>query len=61
MRDIKRHRLPSRKIKVSWYETYSVEDIVNNYVVSLYGDRFITRLNVVITLNCIEIVNHYVV
>ena len=61
MRDIKRHRLPSSKIKASWYETYSVGDIVDNYVISLYGDRFITRLNVVIILNCMEIANHYVV
>ena len=42
------------------YEMYSVENIVNNYVISLYGDT-VTRLIVVIILKCTEISNHYVV
>jgi len=32
MREIKRHKLPDE------YEMYSVENIVDNEVVSLYGD-----------------------
>ena len=38
------------------HEMYSVGNIVNNYVISLYGDLFhVTRLIVVITLKRIEI------
>ena len=42
------------------YEMYSVGNIVNNYVISLYGDNG-TSLNMVIILKCREILNHYVV
>ena len=43
-------------------EMYSVGNIVDNHVVSLYGDtRSLTRLIVVNTLKRREISNHYVV
>ena len=38
---------------------YTVENIVNNYVISLYGDRW--QLVMVIVSKCIEISNHYIV
>ena len=39
---------------------YSVGNIVNNYIISLYGDGKVTRL-ILIILKGIEISNHYVV
>ena len=42
------------------YEMYSMGNIVNNYVIALYGDM-VTKLIVMIILKCIEISNHYVV
>ena len=38
---------------------YSHRYIVNNYVISLYGDR-VTRLIMVVILKCIESLNHYI-
>ena len=35
------------------YEMYSVGNIVNNYILSLYGDRWL--LDLFIILKCIEI------
>ena len=40
---------------------YSVGNIVNNTIMSLYGDGLVIRLIVVINLKCIEILNYYVV
>ena len=40
------------------YEMYSVGNIVNNYVISLFGNIFVTRL---IVVKFIEVLNHYVV
>ena len=39
MREIKRCKVPLLcKVNESWYEMYGIRNIVNNYVVSLYGD-----------------------
>ena len=40
---------------------YSVGNIVNNTIMSLYGDGLVIRLIVVINLKCIEILNYCVV
>ena len=40
------------------YDMYSVENIVNNYEISLYGD-IVTRLIVEMILKYTEISNHY--
>ena len=40
---------------------YSMGDTVNNTVLTLYSDRWLTRLIVVIILQCIQMLNHYVV
>ena len=37
---------------------HSVGNIVNNYVISLFGDIFVTRL---IVVKFIEILNHYTI
>ena len=42
------------------YEMYSVGNIINNYVISLY-DNTMTRLIMVIILKRVEISNHFVV
>ena len=39
---------------------HSVGNIVNNYVISLYDDRWQLDLTVVIILKCIEILKHYI-
>ena len=41
------------------YEMYSVRNIVNKYAISLYGDT-LTRFTMLISLKCIEILNHCV-
>ena len=38
MSEIKRYKLPVAKQMSHEYERYSVGKIVNNYVMSLYGD-----------------------
>ena len=39
MRETKRHKLSVTKHMSHRNEMYSVGNIVNNYVISLYGDR----------------------
>ena len=66
MREIKRYKLSVAKLVSQGYEIYSMGNAVNNYVMSLYGDRsnrFTINSNrfVVIILKCTEISNHYFV
>ena len=39
MREIKRYKIPVTKEMSQGYEMSSAENIVNNYVTSLYGGR----------------------
>ena len=38
MKETKRHKLPAAKETSHRYEMYSMGNIVNNHVISLYGD-----------------------
>ena len=58
-RQIERYKPVAAKEMSHEYQMYSVGNVVNNYVISLYSD--ITRLIVVSILKCMEILNHYVV
>ena len=43
-------------MSMKWVRNNTVENIVNNYVMSLYGD-----ITIPIILKCAEIYNHYAV
>lgn len=50
LRDIVKHKLSVTKQMSHRHEMYSVGNIANNYVISLYG-KVVTRLIVVIVLS----------
>ena len=57
MKEIKRHRLSLIKRNESQDGVYSIENRVNNNVISLYDE---TRLTAMIILKCMEILTHQV-
>ena len=57
MKEIKRHRLSLIKRNESQDGVYSIENRVNNNVISLYDE---TRLTAMIILKCMERLTHQV-
>ena len=56
MKEIKRYQLPVSTQMSHGYESYSIGNVVNSYVISLCDDAL--SLDVVISLTCTEISKH---
>ena len=60
MREINRYKFPLAKQMSYRYEMYSAGNMVNDSLIPLYDDIFVTRLIRMIILQYLQTLNHYV-